>query len=197
MRIILAQEDDTRGSRDEPRERQIVAALRRIMRAVDLHSRRLLDDHGLTGPQLAALHEIGRAGRTTPAVLADRVHLSRATVTGILTRLERRGLLERTRAPLDGRSVELALTDLGRQVLLRAPSLLQDRFRAELSMLADWEQLQLLATLQRIASMMDAEDLDAAPHLITRAEDLDVPVAPPTTDPVARALLGDSQTGSS
>ena len=36
-------------------ENQIVAAIRRIMRAVDLHSRRLAEEHGLTGPQLATL----------------------------------------------------------------------------------------------------------------------------------------------
>ncbi|MCA8977752.1 MAG: hypothetical protein KDC98_23710, partial [Planctomycetes bacterium] len=31
----------------------IVAAVRRLMRAIDLHSRRLVADFGLTGPQLA------------------------------------------------------------------------------------------------------------------------------------------------
>jgi len=149
-----------------------VAALRRIMRAVDLHSRRLLEDHGLTGPQLAMLRELERGGPLSAAAIAGRVHLSRATVTGILARLQARALVARHPAPRDGRSVEISLTEAGARTLARAPSLLQDRFRSELSLLADWEQLQLLATLERIASMMDATGLDAAPHLVTRAEDL-------------------------
>lgn len=174
----MPRNDSNREPKWSTREREIIASLRRIMRAVDLHSRRLLDDHGLTGPQLATLHEVERRGRVSPASLAAAVHLSRPTVTGILTRLARRGLVERSPAPTDGRSVEIALTELGRQVLIHAPSLLQDRFRAELARLEDWEQLQLLATLKRIASMMDVADLDAAPHLVTRAEDLGAPVDP-------------------
>ena len=57
------------------------------------------------------------------------------------------------------------LTDDGRSVLEIAPSLLQDRFRRELLELQQWEQTQMLSTLQRIASMMDAEEIDAAPLL--------------------------------
>jgi len=159
------------------RERTIVAALRRIMRAVDLHSRRLVEEHGLTGPQLATLAEL-QPGPLSPAEIAARVHLSRATVTGILERLRKRGLVTRTPSDVDRRRVSIALTELGDRVLARAPSLLQERFRHALARLQDWEQHQILATLERIASMMDATGLDAAPHLVARAEDL--AATPPT-----------------
>ncbi len=59
----------------------------------------------------------------------------------------------------------IRLTSAGEQLLDQAPSLLQDRFRRELLTLREWEQTQMLATLQRIASMMDAEDIDASPVL--------------------------------
>jgi DNA-binding MarR family transcriptional regulator len=147
----------------------IVAAIRRLMRAVDLHSRRLVDDYGLTGPQLATLREAARTGPVAASTLARAVHLSSATMTGILTRLERRGLVSRTRSESDRRIVMVSITDIGREMLARAPSLLQDRFRQELSGLETWEQLMMLANLQRIASMMDAEALDAAPHLVADA----------------------------
>jgi DNA-binding MarR family transcriptional regulator len=137
------------------------------MRAVDLHSRQLFEEHGLTGPQLATLREIAEAGRLSPAAIATRVHLSRPTVTGIAARLLKRGLVARTISAEDRRSVELSLTDLGRAVLARAPSLLQERFRRRLGTLEEWEHHLLLSTLQRIASMMDATELDAAPHLVT------------------------------
>lgn len=144
----------------------IVAAIRRVMRAVELHSRRLIDDYGLTGPQLATLQEVARSGPLAASALARAVHLGNATMTGILGRLEKRGLVERERGESDRRKVVISITAGGRGVLARAPSLLQDRFRAELSGLKDWERMMMLANLQRIASMMDAQGLEAAPHLV-------------------------------
>lgn len=148
-------------------EDQIVAAVRRIMRAVDLHSRRLSEEFGLTGPQLATMRECQRLGLVTPSALAKAVHLSNATMSGILTRLEKRGLVERARSRDDRRSFHVRLTPAGRAILERSPSLLQDRFRRELEKIEEWEQHMALAMLQRIASMMDADDLEAAPHLVT------------------------------
>ena len=86
-------------------------------------------------------------------------------MTGILNRLEKRGLVERARSGNDRRAVVIKLTATGEQLLDQAPPLLQDRFRRELLTLQQWEQTQMLSTLQRIASMMDAEDIDASPVL--------------------------------
>lgn len=147
------------------RELAIIEALRRILRAVDLHSRKLFQEHGLTAPQLAALREIHRVGPLSAGEVARRIHLSPGTVTGILTRLEERGLVCRARSAADQRRTEIRLTASGIGVLQKSPSLLQDRFRQSLAELEDWEQHLLLAALQRIASMMDARDLDASPHL--------------------------------
>ncbi|NLX21458.1 MAG: hypothetical protein GXY55_07270 [Phycisphaerae bacterium] len=61
----------------------------------------------------------------------------------------------------------VSVTEVGQRLLAEAPSLLQDRFRLELSRLQEWEQTTILATLQRMAHMMAAEDLDAAPLLVT------------------------------
>ena len=83
-------------------------------------------------------------------------------MTGIFNRLESRGLVARSRSGQDRRSVVVALTEAGQRVLDAAPSLLQDRFRDELSKLQRWEQTQLLSSLQRIATMMDAEGIGAA-----------------------------------
>ena len=149
-----------------PMEEQVISALRRITRAIDLHSRLLLQKDGLTIPQLAALRAIQRLQPITVGVLARDIHLGAATVTGILMRLSKRGLVSRTRGGLDRRSVVVQLTDDGAKLVAEAPSLLQDRFRRELAKLQEWEQTMILATLQRIASMMDAEDIEAAPVLV-------------------------------
>ena len=150
-------------------EDQVIVALRRITRAIDLHSRELMQQFGLTAPQLASLQAIERLQPVTGVALARSIHLSQATLTGILTRLESRGLVSRERSGSDRRNVVVELTDEGRAVLESAPSLLQDSFRRELLKLHEWEQTQMLATLQRIASMMDAEEIDAAPVLAAGA----------------------------
>ena len=146
-------------------EDQVIVALRRITRAIDLHSRGLMQAIGLTAPQLAALQAIERLQPITVGALAKSIHLSQATLTGILTRLENRQLVSRTRSGSDRRTVVVELGEQGHAVLETAPSLLQDHFRRELLQLQEWEQTQMLSTLQRIAAMMDAEDIDAVPLL--------------------------------
>ena len=74
---------------------KVLISLRRIMRAVDLHSRSLNQRYGLTGPQLIILRELSRLGEISGSELARSVSLSLPTVTGILTRLEKRDLVSR------------------------------------------------------------------------------------------------------
>jgi hypothetical protein len=61
--------------------------------------------------------------------------------------------------------VLVEVTDAGLALMQQSPPLLQERFATRLKSLEEWEQTQLLASLQRIATMMDAEDIDAAPVL--------------------------------
>jgi len=139
----------------------ILAALRRIIRAVDLQSRQLVRSHGLTGPQALLLKEIMLAGELTVGQLADRVSLSQATVTDILMRLEKRGLVERQRSREDKRRVLVHITVAGRRLMKHSLPLLQEAFLDKLNQLQEWEQTQLLASLQRLADMMNAQSLEA------------------------------------
>ncbi len=143
----------------------MLIALRRVIRAVDLHSRRLVQSHGLTGPQSLILRETILAGGLTAGELARRVSLSQATVTDIVKRLEARRLLRRTRDTVDRRRVLITATGRGEQLQASAPPLLQETFVLRFQSLADWEQNMLLASVQRIAALMDAGDMDAAPLL--------------------------------
>jgi DNA-binding MarR family transcriptional regulator len=150
-------------------EDEIVSALRRIVRAIDLHSRRMVEECGLTGPQIVVLREARRLGGASISTLARAASLGQPTVSGIVDRLEAQGLVRRKRSTEDRRAVFVRVTPKGARVLGKAPSLLQDRFRSELSRLEEWERTQILALLQRLASMMDAQTIDAAPMLETGA----------------------------
>jgi len=146
-------------------EERILRALRKISRAIDLYSRKLASRHQLTGPQLVCLGHVAREGPTTPSELAREVALSQATVTGILDRLEAKGLITRARNPEDKRRVILQTTEAGRRLAAAAPSPLQETFAWKLRALSGDEQEAIAQTLGRIVEMMEAEDLEAAPVL--------------------------------
>jgi len=144
---------------------QVLVAIRRIIRAIDLHSRRLAQNHGLTGPQALILKEVARTKPQTAGELANHVSLSQATVTDIVKRLEKRGLLVRERSQLDRRRITIRLTNAGKSLISQTLPLLQEEFAMRFSQLRDWEQNQLLASVQRLAALMNADSIDASPVL--------------------------------
>jgi DNA-binding MarR family transcriptional regulator len=146
-------------------KQDVLIAIRRIIRATDIHSRRLTKTVGLTAPQLLVLQAIRDLGAVAISRLSSEVSLSQATVTTIIDRLERRGFVARQRSDQDKRVVHALLTLAGSEALDNAPTPLQEAFSIRFEQLHAWEQSQILSALQRVASMMDADDLDASPFL--------------------------------
>src|SRR5690606_33679803 len=130
-----------------------------------LYSPHLSKTLGLTAPQLTASQSVQTHGAVTIGDLARATSLSQATVTTIVTRLERRAHLRRENSHPDRRTVHVALPAAGRQALAGAPAPLQEELVRELTLLEPWEQSMILSSLQRVARMMDAEDIDASPVL--------------------------------
>lgn len=139
--------------------------MRRVIRATDLHSKYLAKTTGLTAPQILLLQTIRDKGEVTIGELANEISLSQATVTTILDRLEKRCLVYRERSKEDKRKVHAYLTEEGVNILKDAPIPLQDQFASQFNVLQDWEQTMIISSLQRIAQMMDAQDIDASPVL--------------------------------
>jgi DNA-binding MarR family transcriptional regulator len=153
----------------------VLTALRRIIRATDLHSKHLEKTAGLTAPQLLLLQilQSHTGTRMTSGALAREMSLSQATVTTILDRLEARQLVRRERSGTDKRKVYVTLTETGSRTLELAPAPLQQYFATQFQALETWEQTMILAALQRIAHMMNAQNLDASPVLDVGALDRD------------------------
>lgn len=149
---------------------EVLVSLRRIIRATDLHSRKLGRDTGLTTPQLVIMGAIHRAQSQSVSEIARNVSLSQATVTNILNRLESQNLVKRERCSTDKRRVNVKLTASGARLIASAPEPLQHEFVLRFDNLETWEQHHIVAALARVAAMMDAESLDAAPLLATGEE---------------------------
>lgn len=152
---------------DRSIDEEILRALRRITRAIDIHSRRLVNTYGLTGPQLVCLRALERAGETTPSRLANELSLSQSTVTGIIDRLAARQLLTRERTAPDRRMVTVAITEAGRALIAQAPSPLQESFLDKLQTLDPASQTRIRDTLEEVVQMMGGAEIDAAPLLST------------------------------
>ncbi len=144
---------------------EVLVALRRVIRATDLHSRHLAKTTGLTTPQILLLQTIRNKGEVTIGEIANEMSLSQATVTSILDRLEKRGLAYRERSKEDKRKVHAHLTDQATETLKQAPIPLQEHFTRQFGDLQEWEQTMIISSLQRVAQMMDAQHIDASPVL--------------------------------
>ncbi|MGD8110174.1 MarR family winged helix-turn-helix transcriptional regulator [Vibrio sp. TRT 17S01] len=144
---------------------EVLVSIRQIIRAIDLHSKKLSKESGLTGPQLILMRSIKELGEVTIKQLSSHTNMSQATATTILDRLERNGMVKRVRNVQDKRKVHALLTPEGEKILLEAPLPLQQSFIIKFQKLEEWEQTLLLSSVQRISSMMNAEDIDVAPVL--------------------------------
>lgn len=148
---------------------EVLVAIRQIIRAIDLHSKKLSKNFGLTSPQLLLMRTIQSDDNVTIRRLSEKTNMSQATATTILDRLESRGLVVRIRNQQDKRKVHALLTDAGHQMLAEAPGMLQHGFLEKFQGLQPWEQNLILSSLQRLSAMMNApalpsERLDSASH---------------------------------
>ncbi len=155
------------GFESEERCRKLLISVRKIIQAIDLHSRTLSKNFGLTGPQLIILQEIAAHGKISVKPLAEKASLSQATVTDITKRLELRGYVIKEKRTDDKRSVTLSLSVKGKEILGKVPPMLQEIFTRRFSDLESWEQMMIISAFERVVSMMAADQIDAAPFMAT------------------------------
>ena len=137
-------------------EGRVLAAIRRIVHAVDSHSKELGRALGITLPQLVVLRAIRTLGEVTTGRLSEAASLSPATVTTILDKLEDGGLVVRYRSAEDRRVVHSRLTARGAQTLDDAPPFLHERFVSRFAKLDAARQAVLIGALEDVADLMGA-----------------------------------------
>jgi len=144
---------------------QALMILRQIIRATEIQEKNISRSTGLTLPQLMVLQTLREKSPMTTGELAKHLNVAQATVTSILDRLEKKELVQRERGKEDKRKMWVQLTDSGLELLKSAPTTQQDRFTQQFDDMHDWEQSMAVASLERIASLLDADHIDAAPVL--------------------------------
>jgi len=154
-----------------------LVAIRRIQRRIEIDTRKLAQAAGLTPSQLLVLQILDERGETAIGDIVKSTQLSNATITGLVDKMVARDLVSRRRCEEDRRRVWLSLLSAGKQALKDAPYFLQETFQQRFDAAEDWEQAMLVAALERVASLLDAEALDVAPILAAGAIDQKSPAS--------------------
>jgi MarR family transcriptional regulator, organic hydroperoxide resistance regulator len=121
-------------------------------------SKRMEATFGITGPQRLVVRIVGRYPGISAGALADVLHVHPSTLTGVLRRLEARGVVQRRGDPNDGRRALFGLTARGKKLDTLRTGLVEQAVKRVLARLpAD------IAAAQRILAAL-AVELDRVPE---------------------------------
>lgn len=145
----------------------ILIDIRKIVRSINLESKQIQKEFGLSIPQLLALLYLSKKEnqQSSQLVLRKYLQLNSSTVTGIVSRLEKKGLLTKVISKQDKRSAMLQLTASGKKALKNSPVLLQEKLRSKLQKVSPFQYETIKEGLHLLVHVLGVQDVDAGPIL--------------------------------
>ena len=155
----------------------IVITIRKLVSAVHLSSSRMKKKSGLTGPQAEALRILAKDGPLSSAALSRKLFVTPSNITGIIDRLEKKGLVERIRGTKDRRISQLKITDAGSELSESLPSSLEGTLINGLLDMEVEEIRELGSHMKKIPELLQLPDsapqvltVESQPHFVEGAE---------------------------
>ena len=148
-------------------EHEIIAGIRKIIRAVDIYSSKLKERFGLNSSQLACLDYLNQFGAKSISELGRLLNLSPSMLTNIIDQLEHRLMVKRVRSEQDRRKIKIEITDMGLQILENSPIFLHKKLEGNLKKLPEQQREQILESINILIASIEAEDVDSSPILET------------------------------
>jgi DNA-binding MarR family transcriptional regulator len=134
----------------------------RLLWAVDhglqSRSKRMESTLGITGPQRLVIRVVGRFPGISAGDLAEILHIHPSTLTGVLQRLQRRGLIERKRDPEDARRAQLWVSSKGQEIDALRSGTVEAAVRRALHKVPDQQVAHARELLSSIADALLDED---------------------------------------
>lgn len=148
-------------------------SVRKIVRAINLESKRVEKNFGISIPQLLTLKYLKEKPdyKTTMRSLREFLSLNASTVTGIVSRLETKGFIARLPDPSDKRSTPIVLTSKGDDLIKKTNLSLHEKISKNLEALNEEEYSAIVESFQTIINFLNIEDLDASP-IITGGDEI-------------------------
>jgi DNA-binding MarR family transcriptional regulator len=134
------------------------------MQAGAYYTKELNKKYNVSAPQVACLLALLEDGPMALSQVARKIMVNSSTLTGIIDRLEQKGLVTRTRTSPDRRVITIELTEEGRKVAENAPPPVQLKIVEGLKQLNEQEREQIIQALSKLAEMIDSKDLGPAPE---------------------------------
>jgi DNA-binding MarR family transcriptional regulator len=159
--------------------KNILIKIRRIVRSINLESKKVQKDFGVSIPQILCLEFVKSSPnfQVTQRSIREHLNLNSSTITGIIGRLEKRGLLARLPKSGDKRVTIIALTATGDDLLRKTPDLLQQRLAYKLKRLSEDDLIKMSDELQLLIDMLEIKEVDEVP-LISDGEFFDAEINP-------------------
>jgi len=142
------------------RIQDIVWLMRKLMQGGELYTKELNKTYQVSAPQLHCLLALHEYGPLPPSQIAKTIMVDSSTVTGIIDRMELKGLVERSRTSPDRRVIMVSLTEDGSDLATHAPPPFQKKIVEGLRRLPDHEVQKIIQSLTKLAYMLDVQDLD-------------------------------------
>jgi DNA-binding MarR family transcriptional regulator len=145
--------------------RKIVTLIRQNVRLWALHTRELSRNYDLSVSQLLCLQTLHENGRMSMSDIAESIMVNVSTVTGIVDRLERKGLIERQRETTDRRVITIALTEKGTSLAENSPPAVHHKIVRTVQMLSEAEREEVFDALDSVSRLIHKGGPDHDPAL--------------------------------
>jgi DNA-binding MarR family transcriptional regulator len=143
--------------------RHIDWLIRRLLQAEEQYTKALEKVHNVSCAQLSCLTALHEKGPLPPSQIARHIMVNSSTVTGIIDRLERKGLVERSRTSRDRRVITVSLTQKGTALVENAPLPVQNKIVEGMRKLSSEEIEEIIQGLTRLTGMLDDQGDNASP----------------------------------
>lgn len=159
----------------------ILIKIRKIIRSINLESKKIQKEYGVSIPQVLCLGFLQEAPgyQSTHGEIRRFLNLNASTVTGIIHRLEKKGYLARLPSPGDRRVINIALTASGSRLIARIPSLLHEQLSERLRNMEQNKLRVIQEGLDSLIDMLNIQTLEAPPMIAMDTEMDDMNHNPP------------------
>lgn len=151
---------------------EILIKIRKIVRSINLESKKIQKEYGVSIPQVLCLNFLHQSTnyQSTQGEIRKFLNLNSSTISGIINRLEKKGLIARLPKLKDKRVVNIALTSTGDELLKNIPSLLHEQLSEKLLTLDEQKLISVEQSLDTLIDMLDIKGIEASPMLTIEEE---------------------------
>ena len=144
---------------------EILLKIRKIVRSINLESKKVQKEYGVSIPQILCLEYLNRVDnyQATQKELRDYLSLNSSTISGIINRLEKKGYIARLPKRADKRRTHIVMTSKGSELLNQTPLLLHEKLTKKLENVPNDHTSDINEALDLIIDYLGIDDVDASP----------------------------------